>query len=212
MTIKLQVEKRSITGKKLKKLREEGKLPAVVYGAKEEATALTLDRRDFEKAYDTAGESSVIVLTGLDDDKEVLIHDMAFDQVRGGVMHVDFYAVEKGKAVTVPVPLVFVGEAPAIKLGGSLTKALHEVEVTAKPADLPHEISVDVSVLENFGDHIRVSDLKVPANVKIENDLDETVAVVNEAKEEVVESAPIDMSAIEVEQKGKKEEEGEEAQ
>ena len=212
MTIKLQVEKRSITGKKLKKLREEGKLPAVVYGAKEEATALTLDRRDFEKAYDTAGESSVIVLTGLDDDKEVLIHDMAFDQVRGGVMHVDFYAVEKGKAVTVPVPLVFVGEAPAIKLGGSLTKALHEVEVTAKPADLPHEISVDVSVLENFGDHIRVSDLNVPANVKIENDLDETVAVVNEAKEEVVESAPIDMSAIEVEQKGKKEEEGEEAQ
>ncbi|OGG41871.1 hypothetical protein A2837_01505 [Candidatus Kaiserbacteria bacterium RIFCSPHIGHO2_01_FULL_46_22] len=211
MTIKLNVVKRTETGKKLDKLRANGKLPAVVYGAKEESTPLSLDRREFEKAYEAAGESSIIVLTGLDEDKEVLVHDMAFNAVKGGVQHVDFYAVEKGKEVTVPVELTFVGEAPAIKLGGSLTKALHEIEVTAKPANLPHEIIVDINVLNTFEDHIRVKDLNIPSGVKVENDPEDMVAVVTEAKEEPVEEVTVDMAAIEVEQKGKKEDEEEAA-
>ncbi|OGG86105.1 hypothetical protein A2392_01435 [Candidatus Kaiserbacteria bacterium RIFOXYB1_FULL_46_14] len=210
MTIKLNVLKRTESGKKLVKLRAEGKLPAVVYGAKESSTPLTLDRREFEKAYAEAGESSVIVLTGLDEDKEVLVHDMSFNAVKGGIQHVDFYAVEKGKEVTVPIELTFIGEAPAVKLGGSLTKALHEIEITAKPANLPHEIIVDISVLNTFEDHIRVKDLNIPAGVKVENDPEEMVAVVTEAKDEPVEEvASIDMTAIEVEQKGKKEDEAE---
>lgn len=209
MTINLNVEKRTETGKKLAKLRAAGKLPAVVYGAKEASTPLSLDRREFEKAYAEAGESSILTLSGLDEEKEVLIHELAFDRVKGGITHVDFYAVEKGKEVTVPVELHFIGEAPAIKLGGSLTKALHQIEITAKPANLPaHGIEVDISVLNTFEDSIRVKDLNIPANVKVENDPEETVAVVSEFKEEVEEVAPIDMSAIEVEQKGKKEEEG----
>lgn len=207
MTIKLNVSERTERGKKLATLRAAGQLPAVVYGAKEEATPISLNRREFEKAYAEAGESSVIVLSGLKDDKEVLIHEMSFDNVKGGVQHVDFYAIEKGKEVTVPIELTFVGEAPAMKLGGTLTKALHEVEVTAKPANLPHEIVVDISSLATFEDHIRVKDLTVPAGVKIENDPEETVALVSEVKEEVEEVAAIDMSAIEVAQKGKKEEE-----
>ena len=206
MTIKLQVEKRSETGKKLKSLRADGKIPGVVYGAKQESTALTLDRREFDKAFEVAGESSVLVLTGLDEDKEVLIHDVTFNQVKGGIQHVDFYAVEKGKKVTVHVPIEFTGEAPAIKLGGSLTQALRELEVTAEPSKLPHEITVDVSVLVTFEDQIRVKDLDIPAGVTVENDPEETVAVVSEAKEEEEVVAEVDMSAIEVEQKGKKEE------
>lgn len=210
MTIKLNVQKRTESGKKLVKLRADGKLPAVVYGAKESSTPLTLDRREFEKAYAEAGESSVIVLTGLDEDKEVLVHDMSFNAVKGGIQHVDFYAVEKGKEVTVPIELTFIGEAPAVKLGGSLTKALHEIEITAKPANLPHEIIVDISVLNTFEDHIRVKDLNIPAGVKVENDPEEMVAVVTEAKDEPIEEvASIDMTAIEVEQKGKKEDEAE---
>ncbi len=207
MTIKLNVSERTERGKKLATLRAAGQLPAVVYGAKEESTPITLNRREFEKAYEEAGESSVIVLSGLKEDKEVLIHEMSFDNVKGGVQHVDFYAIEKGKEVTVPIELTFVGEAPAMKLGGTLTKALHEVEVTAKPANLPHEIVVDISSLVTFEDHIRVKDLNIPAGVKIENDPEETVALVSEVKEEVEEVAAIDMTAIEVEQKGKKEEE-----
>lgn len=205
MTITLQVSERAETGKKLKKLRADGEVPAVVYGPKETTTALKLSGKAFEKALKEAGESSVIVLSGAGDDKEVLIHDVTYDRVKGGVEHVDFYAIEKGKEVTVNVPLVFVGEAPAIKLGGTLTKALHEIEVTCKPKDLPHEIVVDTSSLETFEDSIRVKDLKLPTAVQIKNDGEDMVAVVTEVKEEPVETEAVDMDAIEVEKKGKSE-------
>lgn len=212
MTITLNVAKREETGKKLGKLRASGVLPAVVYGPKHEATNISLNAKEFEKVFREAGESSVLVLSGIGEDAEVLVQDVAYDPVKGLVQHVDFYAIEKGKEVTVNIPLEFVGEAPAIKLGGSLTKALHEIEVTCKPSILPHEIIVDVSSLATFDDHIRVKDLNVPAGVKVENDPEDTVAVVTEAKEEPVEPVAIDMSAIEVEQKGKEKVEGETAE
>jgi large subunit ribosomal protein L25 len=212
MTITLNVAKREETGKKLDKLRGSGVLPAVVYGPKHEAMSISLNAKEFEKVFREAGESSVLVLSGIGEDAEVLVQDVAYDPVKGLVQHVDFYAIEKGKEVTVNIPLEFVGEAPAIKLGGSLTKALHEIEVTCKPSALPHEIVVDVSSLATFDDHIRVKDLDVPAGVKVENDPEETVAVVTEAKEEPVEPVAIDMSAIEVEQKGKEKTEGEVAE
>jgi large subunit ribosomal protein L25 len=212
MTITLKVSKREETGKKLAKLRASGQLPAVVYGPKHEATAISLDSKEFEKIFREAGESSVMVLTGVGEDAEVLVQDVAYDPVKGQMQHVDFYAIEKGKEVTVNVPLEFVGEAPAIKSGGSLTKALHEIEVTCKPSALPHEIIVDVSSLVTFEDHIRVKDLNIPAGVKVENDPEDTVAVVSEAKEEPVEPVAVDLSAIEVAPKGKEKEEGEAAE
>ncbi len=207
MTITLTVQNRTERGKQVRKLRESGRIPAVVYGPKEESLAISVEARDFEKAFKEAGESSVLVLSGLADDKEVLIHDVSFDSMKGGVSHVDFYAIKKGQDVTVNVPLVFIGEAPAIKLGGSLTKALHEIEVTGKPSKLPHEIEVDISSLETFEDHIRVKDLNIPSGITVENDPEETVAVVSEVKEEPEEVQEVDMAAVEVEQKGKEESE-----
>ncbi|MEX0913283.1 MAG: 50S ribosomal protein L25 [Candidatus Paceibacterota bacterium] len=208
MTITLTVQNRTEKGKRVRKLRESGRVPAVVYGPKEEATSISIEERDFEKAYKEAGESSVLVLSGLGEDKEVLIHDVSFDAMKGKVSHVDFYIIKKGQDVTVSVPLVFVGEAPAIKLGGSLTKALHELEVTGKPSKLPHEIEIDISSLATFEDHIRVKDISLPSGLTAENDPEETVAVVSEVKEEPEEEAPeLDMEAIEVEKKGKEEEE-----
>lgn len=209
MTIKLNVLERNETGKKLKRLRQSGEVPAVVYGPKEPTTAIKLNAKELEEAFKEAGESSVLVLSGVGDDKEVLIHDVSFSPTKGGIEHIDFYAIEKGKEVTVSIPLVFTGEAPAVKLGGALTKALHELEVTCKPKDLPHEITVDVSSLETFEDHIRVKDLDIPSGVKIEVDPEETVAVVSEVKEEEEEVVPVDISEIEVEQKGKGEAETE---
>lgn len=205
MTITIKVTERKERGKQLAKLRQNGVLPAVIYGPKEEASAINLDSKEFEKIFREAGESSVMVLTGVGEDKEVLVQDVAYNRVKGGIEHVDFYAIEKGKEVTVNIPLEFVGEAPAIKLGGSLTKVLHEIEVTCKPANLPHEIVVDVSSLNTFEDMIHVKDLNIPAGVKVENDPEDTVALVAEAKEEPVEPVAIDMSAIEVEKKGKEE-------
>lgn len=185
------------------KLRRADKVPAVVYGPKEQPQAITLDGREFEKAFKEAGESAILVLAGDGGNKEVLIHDVAFDPLRGNISHVDFYAVEKGQKVTVHIPLSFVGEAPALKLGGLLTKALHEIEVTGEPSKLPHEIEVDISGLNSFEDEIRVKDLAVPKGVEINNDPEDMVAIVAEVKEEAEEAPALDMEAIEVEAKGK---------
>jgi len=213
MTSTLTVEERTARGKQLRKLRSEDKLPAVVYGPKEDTHALTLGRKDFEKVLHEAGESSIITLTGVGEDKEVLIHDLAFDPVKGGVIHVDFYAIERGKELTVDVPLEYIGEAPAVKLGGSLTKVLHEIEVTCRPSALPKNITVDVSSLVTFEDQIQIKDLPIPEGVTVENESEEVVAMVQEVEEEAEEPAEaVDMDAIEVEEKGKKDEDEDEGE
>lgn len=205
MTFTLQATVRTETGKKVKTLRNAGSLPAVVYGPKQAPVALTITKQDFEKVFKDAGESSVITLTGLGAPVNVLVSDVAFDARRGGVIHVDFYAVETGKRVTVDVPLVYAGEAPALKLGGTLTKVLHEVTVEAEPTHLPKEITVDVSALVDFDSQIHVRDLSVPAGVTIKDNGDDVVALVQAVKEEK-EAPALDMGAIEVEKKGKTDE------
>ncbi len=206
MTFSLAVEARTERGKNLDIIRDAGKLPVVLYGPKEGNVALTVDRRAFEKVLKEAGESSIITLTGLDTPKDVLIHEVAFDARRGGVVHADFYAVEAGKEITMNIPLEFVGEAPAVKLGGTLTKVLHEIEITCKPQDIPQHIAVDVSSLDTFEKQIHVSDLVIPKGVTLETSPEEVVVLVQAVQEEVAsEVASVDMSAIEVEKKGKTE-------
>lgn len=203
MTFSLNVEQRVVKGKSLASARKGGKLPAVMYGPKDEAVSLMLDRIAFEKMFKETGESSVITLMGLATPKDVLVHDVAFDNRKGGIIHVDFYAVEAGKEITVSVPLEFVGEAPATKHGGTLTKVLHEVEVTAIPTNLPKEIVVDVSVLDDFEKQIHISDLVLPPQVTLEHEADEVVALVQPVEEEVGAEGTVSMDAIEVEKKGK---------
>lgn len=206
MTFTLAVETRTERGKQLDRIRAAGKLPAVMYGPKEETTSLVMDRVAFEKIFKQTGESGMITLKGPNGPKDVLVQDVAFDPRRGGIVHVDFYAVEAGKEITVHVPLEFEGEVPALKLGGTLTKVLHEVEVTCTPQNLPQHIMVDVSVLVDFEARIHVKDLTIPKGVTVENDPEDVVALVQAVTEE--KEAPvavIDMDAIEVEKKGKTE-------
>ncbi|MFM2381754.1 MAG: hypothetical protein RLZZ76_521 [Candidatus Parcubacteria bacterium] len=203
MTVTLDVTKRTASAEAV---RTEGKIPAVVYGPKQTPISIAVDKVQFEKTVKSAGESTVINLIGLGEDIEVLIHDVAFNPEKGGVLHADFYAIEKGKEITVDVPLEFIGEAPAVKAGGVLTKVLHEVEVTCKPSALPQHISVDVSVLDDFEKQIHVSDLVLPSGVKIESDADEVVALVQHVKEESEAPLVADLSTIEVQPKGKTEE------
>lgn len=187
-------------------MRAFGKLPAVLYGPKEAATSLSLSRLAFEKTFKEAGESTVITLAGLDEDKDVLVQDIAYDPVSSVPIHVDFYAIEKGKKVTVHVPIEFIGVAPVVaQLGGVLTKVLHELEIEALPKDLPHEIAVDISLLTAFDSQITVADITAPTGVTILNNPDDVVVVAAEAVEEV--EAPVeqvDMSAIAVEERGKR--------
>lgn len=206
MTFTLEAQERTITGKKNASLRALGTLPAVVYGPKQTPVSLSLSKVAFDKVFKEAGESSVVTLTGLPKPVDVLIHEVEFDPRKGGIIHVDFYAIEKGQKIKVDVPLHFTGEAPALKLGGTLTKVLHEVEVEAEATNIPKEIVVDTGMLVDFESQIHVSDLVVPKGVTIVDKPDDVVALVQTVKEEVVEAAPIDMSAIEVEKKGKTEE------
>lgn len=208
MTTELQVKKRE-TG--AASVRKNGNVPGIVYGPKQEPINIETDKVQFEKTLHTAGESTIITLKGLDKDIEVLVHDVAFDAAKGGVEHVDFYAIERGKELTTHVPLEFVGEAPGIKGGASVNKTLTELEITCRPSVLPAHITVDLTVLVDSESQIHVKDLNIPAGVKVEHDPEQIVVNITEARaEESDEVGEVDMDAIEVEEKGKAEpEEGE---
>jgi len=210
--ITLTYEKRAPSAK-LEILRSGGKMPAVFYGPKETSTSITLNAKEFGKVLKKAGESSVIVLTdGSGSEHEALIHEVDRHPLSGEPRHADFYVIEKGKKVQVAVPLVFAGVSPAVKdKAAILIKVMREIEIEAAPKDLPHDLTVDISTLVEFADVVRAKDIKLPAGVELKVKPEEIVASVSEAKEEVEEvAAPIDMSAIEVEAKGKEVKEGEE--
>jgi len=209
--ITLMAQTRETFGKKLADARAAGRLPVVIYGSKESTQPLFVDLKEFKKVLSIAGESTLVTLEIGGQKKDVLIHEVAHHPVSGEPIHADLLAVDTNKPITVHVPLVFDGVAPAIKeLGGALVKVLHELEIEALPKDLPHDIKVDISVLVTLDSQIHVKDLVLPKGVTTEVDGEEMVALITEAGEEVVEEeGPVDLSAIEVETKGKKEEEGE---
>lgn len=193
-------------------LRTQGRIPAVYYGPKEKNTPISVSTIDFIKVFKKAGESSVIVLKEGKNEHEVLIQDIDVHPVTGAPRHADFYVIEKGKKVKVNIPLIFEGVSPAVKdKGGILVKVARDLEIEAAPKDLPHELKVDISSLVEFSSTITAKDIKLPSGVSLVSGSDEIIASISEAKEEVDEVKPIDMSAIEVEKKGKIEKEGEES-
>lgn len=207
MTITLTATKREETGKRSLGLLAKGMLPAVVYGPKQESTPISVSTRDFDKILRNEGESTVIELSGLGSELQVLIHEIDRDPVTNAPRHADFYAIEKGAKVEVAVPLTYIGESAAVKAGASLVKVLHELEIEAAPANLPQEIEVDISVLAAVGDQIHVSDLRLPTGVEVRVEADQVVALIQEVEAEEESEAPApDMAAIEVEKKGKTEE------
>lgn len=205
----LKAEKRD---KKTKadRVRKGGKIPAVFYGRKEASTSVSVGENDFLKAWKEAGESSIISLVYEGKDMPALINEVAVDPVRGTPIHIDFYVTEADREVEVNVPLVFVGEAPAVReLGGTLVKVLYELPISGLPKNLPHEITVDISKLATLESVIEVKDISIPAGVSAKASPEDVVASIAVAKEEVVEEPVFDATAVEVEKKGKKEEEGE---
>ncbi len=140
----------------------------------------------------------------------MLIKEVTFHPTSGQPIHADLYVVDKTKKLEVNVPLEFEGVAPAVKeLNGIVLKVMHELAVEALPKDLPHDIKVDLEKLVALDSQILVKDLVLPAGVTALVDADEVVAAITVAEEEPVDETPIDLSAIEVEKKGKKEEEEE---
>lgn len=218
-------------GKKVKNLRKEGIIPAVLYGPKIKNINLEIDLKEFENIYNQAGESSLIKLKikkQISQEKEkdkadksgkeflVLVHVIEINPLSQKPIHVDFYQPKLDEEITVSVSLVFEGEPEAVKnLGGTLVKNIHEVEVKALPESLPHEIKVDISGLKTFENDILIKDLILPEGTKIMKDPQETVAFVAEPEkveeelEKPVEEKVEEVEKVEEKEEGEKEEEEE---
>jgi large subunit ribosomal protein L25 len=193
---------------KLDVLRKSGEIPAVFYGAGKNNTSISVGSVEFKKVWKNAGESSTVKIETPEIKVDALIHEVQLDPIRNEPIHVDFLVVDMNKTVRVKIPLVFDGISNAVKSGlGNLVKSIYELEVEALPADLPHDLSVDLSKLETQEDQIFVSDIKIPKNVTLITNSEEVVASIVKQVEEKEEVVPVDLSAIEVEKKGKKEEE-----
>ena len=187
----LEAQPRQIIGKAVKSLREQGLIPAVLYGQNVTNLNLVLNYKSFQKMYKNIGESTILELKIKDDTtpKNVLIHDITFDQITGKIRHVDFYQVQSDKKLKIKVRLEFTGESLAVKEGNNLVKNLHEIEVEALPADLPKSIMVDISNLNLVHDKILVSQLPELKNIKIISDPSMVVVIVDELRAQEV--APV---------------------
>ena len=197
---KLEVQKRKILGRKVKKLRNQGILPANIYGKKIKSKALQVDLKEFEKLYKEVGETSVVDLKikGEKKTRPILIHNLQIHPVTDLPLHADFRQISLKEKTTVEVPVELIGEAPAEKEGiGILVTLLDNLEVEALPSDLPEKLEVDISNLKVIDDVIRVTDIKVDRKkIKILASKNEIVAKIESlAKEEEV--APAEEAAVE---------------
>ena len=191
---------------KLDILRKTGEIPAVFYGAGKNTTSISVSSLDFKKIWREAGESSAVKVEMPEGAVDVLIHEVQVDPITDEPVHADFLVIDMTKKIRVGVPLVFAGVSNAVKNGiGNLVKVLHELEVEALPADLPHDLSVDISKLETLDDTVVVSDINLPNGVvAITAGTDVVASIVAQVEEKEEAPAPVDLSAIEVEKKGKK--------
>lgn len=215
--LSLSVKIRTETGSKVKTLREKGILPGILYGPKIKNVLLEIDSKEFEKIYKEAGESSLISLEaegeGVPSKKFlVLIHDFTKDALDRKPIHVDFFQPDLKEEIEIFVPLVFEGEAPAVKdFGGTLVRNIHEVQVKALPQNLPHEIKVNVENIKTLEDAVLIEDLPIPEGVKIMKDAKEIVALVRQSEKVEEELAkPVEEKVEEVQKvETKKKEESE---
>ena len=194
----LKAQKRKIFGRRVKSLRNQGLLPANIYGKKIKSEAVQVVNADFLKAYEEAGETVLIELRLNGDSnqavkKMVLIHNVQVDPVSDSPVHADFLQVNLKEKVTASVPIEVVGESPAEKVGkGTAVQQIDEVEVEALPTDLPEKFVVDISGLTEVDQAILIKDLNVDTKkVDVKLDREQIVVKVEELrKEEEVAAAP----------------------
>jgi len=175
----LQAEKRSITGKKVKALRRDGKVPAVIYGSEIEPTSITLDYREVRQTLKDAGANTLLTIQMDGREFITLVREQQREVISRDLLHVDFQAVSLEEVITTTVPIAVEGEAPAVsEYNALLVTELDELHIEARAKDLPDFIEVDVTGLTEIGNNILIQDLKVSDEVKILEDPDEIVIVV----------------------------------
>jgi large subunit ribosomal protein L25 len=215
----LKAEKRNVVGKQVKALRREGKLPGVIYGRHLEPIAIVLEAHSTGLAMAKLTSSSLVTISLDGKEYPSLVRDRQRDYIKGGLTHVDFLAVDLNEKIRTFVGLHYIGVSGAVKdFNGVLVHNLERLEVECLPTDLPERIDIDISVLAQIGDGIRVHDVKISDKVTILTDADEMVAVVTLTKDETADDAAAAAAVPGAEpvapelsvERGKKDEEGEE--
>jgi len=184
---KLQAKKRDTFGKKLKQMRKQGLIPAIIYGKGKENICLFVEKNVFNKVFNATGENALVklIIEGEKEPKNVLVHEVQINPVVDDIIHVDFFEVKMDEKVETEVPLRFIGESPAVKnLGGTLITNKDSVEIKCLPSEIPKEIEVDISKLETFEDSIIARDLRIPKEIELLTDKGETIAFVNPPRTE----------------------------
>jgi large subunit ribosomal protein L25 len=197
----LTVNKREITGRKVKHLRKEGFTPAGIYGKGYDSISISVNTRELDKIFDEVGESGLVDLM-LDSTKiPVLFRNPQFHPVGGNLIHLDCYKVNLKEKIVASIPVELIGEAPIVKAGNILVPVTSEIEVEALPADLPEKIEIDISGLETLESMICAGDIKLEGKVELKTAADQVIVKVEEPKEEeepvAEEVAPGDVPATE---------------
>lgn len=170
------------------RLRKSGRIPAVIYGGSGEPKAISLDEKEYVKEHHGLTESTIVTLKIDGAEHTVVVKDAQSDILSGKVLHVDFYEVEKGKALRARVSCRLIGIPEGVRMGGVLENPTHYVDVECDPTILPERIDVDVTKLQpNQSIHVR--DLNIDERVKVLSSPETVIALVKYMKEEVV--APV---------------------
>lgn len=185
--LKATIRQGKQTRSSLNKVRNEGKIPAIVYGYGAKNTSVKVEEVDFIKVIREVGRNGVIELEVDSNTVKVMVSDYQINPIKNKITHIDFLAINMKSELTVDVIVNLVGEAEGVKEGGVVQQPLFQLSVTATPDDIPENIEVDVTEL-NIGDTITVGDLKADKAYTINNEDDEAiVSVVPPTVEEAAE-------------------------
>jgi large subunit ribosomal protein L25 len=208
----IKANHRQVVGKKVKVLRRDGILPAVVYGQKIESIPISLDMREASRILERISPSALVVVDVDGEQHYTLVRDKQRNPIRGSILHVDFQAVSLDETVRADLNIKIVGEAPAVETYlGIVVPSLEQLSIECLPKDLPDNIEVDISGLNEIGDSLLVRDLVAPNGVEILSDPEDVVVVViAQAAEEEVEEEEVEIveegMEPEVIERGKREE------
>ena len=207
----LEAAPRTITGKKVSQLRNEGLVPAVIYGAKTDPIQVQIPYRALEIVLRKAGGTHLINMEIGRKKQTVIAREVQRHVLRGTIQHVDFLAVDASTLLRTEVPIHFVNDAPAIQRGlGVLLNGISTLEVEALPADLIDHVDVDLSSLENVNDALFVRDLSLGDKITIVTGEDEMIVrVTTQQVEEEAPASEVSSTEPEVIKKGKEDEDEE---
>jgi large subunit ribosomal protein L25 len=194
--ITLQAQKRTVFGRKVKKLRNQGLIPANIYGSKVDSLAVSLNHEAFINIFKKAGETQIVSVT-VDDEKTsrpTLITKVQSDPISRQFLHIDLRQVNLKEKITAAVDIELIGESPAEAAGAVIVTLKNQLEVEALPTDLPEKLTIDISKLEKIGDAITVNQINIdPNKVTILGDSEEIVVKAEEKQQEEVEEAPVEV-------------------